>query len=211
MFETIIQGLKLSVDFLMKGGIVMIPIIAGSFLAGALIIERLWFYRRMRCDPEQLATQVYPLVKNRQLTEARAVCQQFHGPLPNLFQFVLREPERPIEELEQVVSIAGSRELGKLSQHLRLLEFIGQIEPLLGFLGTVFGMITTFMKIADLQGHVNPSLLAGGIWEALITTAAGLTVAIPVVVMGHYFEGIVDTTAFQMKNYTHELLLLVKT
>jgi biopolymer transport protein ExbB len=205
-----LHSLQVSAAFLVKGGIVMIPIVSGSFIAGALILERLWFYRKIRCDPEQLTAQVYPLVQKRQFTEALTACQQFRGPVPKLFQLVIENQRRSVEELEHLSSIAGTRELQALSQYLRTLGFIGQIEPLLGFLGTVFGMITTFMQVATLQGHVNPSLLAGGIWEALITTAAGLVVAIPVVMMTHHFEGLIDNTAMQMKNYTQELITLVK-
>jgi biopolymer transport protein ExbB len=92
---------------------------------------------------------------------------------------------------------------------MRFIGILGNIAPLIGLLGTVVGMVKTFMKIADLSGNVNPSILASGIWEALLTTAAGLTVAIPTVIIYHYFENTVDNFAFQIKNYSLELIELL--
>lgn len=210
MVDTVLQGMHVSAAFLAKGGVLMIPIGCCSLIAVALMIERFWYYHQARCSPEILTNQVYPQVKARKFDVALAMCQNMRGVLPKLFTLVLQQQHRPTIEIEQAISIAGTRELQKLGQYVRSLGIIGQVTPLLGLLGTVLGMVKTFMKIADLQGHVNPSLLAGGIWEALITTAAGLTVAIPVMIVAHYFEGVVEQFAFQLKNYSLELLELVK-
>ena len=93
-----------------------------------------------------------------------------------------------------------------MDKNLRGLAVIGNIAPLLGLLGTVTGMIRAFMKIQRLGGIVDASVLAGGIWEALITTAAGLSVAIPTLVAYHYFEGRIDNIASQIKDVASELL-----
>jgi biopolymer transport protein ExbB len=206
MIETVLQSIEVSIRFLVKGGILMIPIALCSFIAAALIIERLWYYRQARCDMQAFHNQLYPLVRNQRIDDALALCDQHRGVLPGILKIVLDNRTRSPEELERLVSAAGTHEIRKLSQYMRGLGFIGQIAPLLGFLGTVTGMIRTFMTIANLSGHVNPSLLAGGIWEALITTVAGLFVAIPVIVMYHYFEGIIERFAFQMKHYSLELI-----
>ncbi len=210
MIEATIQGFKLSVIFLSKGGILMIPILLSSLLAVALIIERLWYYHRARCNTQTLYSQILFLVKNERVDEAVALCERHRGILPRIFKIVLQNRHRPAEDIEKLISVAGNREIQKLSQHVRGLGIIGHVTPLMGLLGTVVGMVKTFMKIADLSGHVNPSLLAGGIWEALLTTAAGLTVAIPVVIIYHQFEGTVERFAFQMKSYSLELIELVK-
>jgi len=210
MIESAFQGFELSIKFLAKGGILIIPILLSSLLAVALIIERLWYYHRARCNIHTLYSQIHQFVKSKQFDEAISLCKKYQGILPRIFKIVLQNHHRPAEEIEKLVSVTGTREIQKLSQHVRGLGIIGHVTPLMGLLGTVVGMVKTFMQIADLSGQVNPSILAGGIWEALLTTAAGLTVAIPVVIMYHYFEGIVERFAFQMKNYSLELIELVK-
>jgi biopolymer transport protein ExbB len=210
MMESVIRGVEVSVQFLMKGGILMIPILLSSLIAVALIIERLWYYHRSKCNIPTLHAHMYPLVKSKRVEEAIGLCEQYRGVLPRIFKMVLQNHHRPVEEIERLVSVAGTHEIQKLSQYIRGLGFIGQMTPLMGFLGTVTGMIKTFMQIANLSGQVNPRILAGGIWEALITTAAGLIVAIPVVIMYHYFESVIEEFAFQMKNYSLELIELLK-
>lgn len=196
--------------FLAKGGIFMLPILLSSLIAVALIIERLWYYHQARCKIHTFYPQLCTLVEKKQVYEAIMLCENQRGILPKIFKMVLENQHRPTEDIEKSISVTGTREIQKLSQHVRGLGIIGHVTPLMGLLGTVVGMVKTFMQIAHLSGHVNPSVLAGGIWEALLTTAAGLTVAIPVVIIYHYFEGTVERFAFQMKNYSLELLERVK-
>jgi len=210
MIESIIQNIELSLKFLAKGGIFIIPILLSSVIAAALIIERLWYYYQARCHIPTFFPQMSSFVERKQVDEAISLCENQRGILPRIFKIVLQNRHRPTEDIEKLISVAGTREIQKLSQHVRGLGIIGHVTPLMGLLGTVVGMVKTFMQIAELSGHVNPSILAGGIWEALLTTAAGLTVAIPVVIIYHYFEGTVDRFAFQMKNYSLELIELLK-
>lgn len=97
-----------------------------------------------------------------------------------------------------------------LEQRLNWLAIIGNIAPLLGLLGTVTGMIKVFMGIQNMQGQVNPSALAGGIWEALVTTAAGLIVAIPTIIAYHYFEDKIDETVGALKELISDILEVIK-
>lgn len=210
MLETILDRIEFSIAFLVKGGILMIPILLSSLIAVAVIIERLWYYHRARCDTGTLYSQLHPLAQHKHIPEAIALCKSFRGVLPRILTLVLQNVHLPVEDIEKQVSAAGTREIQQLSKHVRGLGIIGNVAPLLGLLGTVFGMVKTFMQIAELQGQVNPSVLAGGIWEALLTTAAGLTVAIPVEIMRHYFEGVVEQFAFQMKHDSLELIELLK-
>jgi biopolymer transport protein ExbB len=129
--------------------------------------------------------------------------------VPEILTCVLQNRYRPAEDIEKLVSVVGTRKIQILSRYVRFIGILGNIAPLIGLLGTVVGMVKTFMKIADLSGNVNPSILAGGIWEALLTTAAGLTVAIPTIMIYHYFEHRIDHFAFQMKNYSLELIELL--
>ncbi len=210
MLESTIQSVELSVTFLAKGGIFIIPILLSSVIAVALIIERLWYYHRARCRIRTFYPRLSSFVEQKQVEEAIDLCENYRGILPRIFKLVLQNSHRPAEDIEKLISVAGTREIQNLSRHVRGLGIIGHVTPLMGLLGTVVGMVKTFMQIARLSGHVNPGILAGGIWEALLTTAAGLTVAIPVIVMHHYFEGAVEGFAFQMKNYSIELIELLK-
>ena len=208
--ETVIRNVTVSVRFLAKGGVIMLPLLLSSLAAVALMIERLWYYHQARGKPRKLAAQLSPLVAQRQFAQALALCERSPGILPRMFEIVLQNQHRSTEEIEKMVSIAGSLEIQKLSQHVRGLWVIGYIAPLLGLLGTVIGLVRTFINIADLSGHVNPSVLAGGIWEALIATGTGLFIAIPAVIGYYYFEGVIDDLAFQMKHDSLKLLEAVK-
>lgn len=210
MLQTILERIEFSMAFLAKGGLLIIPILLSSLIALAVIIERLWYYHRARCDSNSLYSQLYPLIQHKRLSEALALCESLRGVLPRILTVVLQNAHLSVEDIEKRVSAAGTREIQRLSKHVRGLGIIGSVTPLIGLLGTVVGMVKTFMQIAELQGQVNPSVLAGGIWEALLTTAAGLTVAIPVVIMHHYFEGVVEQFAFQMKHDSLELIEILK-
>ena len=210
MMESAIQSIEVSIRFLAKGGMVMIPLLFSSLAAVALIIERLWYYHQARGNSRKLSVQLYPLVENRQFDQAIALCERSRGILPKIFKTVLQNQHRPTEEIEKLVSVAGTLEIQKLSRHVRGLWAIGYVAPLLGLLGSVIGLVRTFINIADLSGHVNPSVLAGGIWEALIATGTGLFIAIPAVIGYYYFEGIIESFAFQMKNESLKLIELIK-
>lgn len=109
-------------------------------------------------------------------------------------------------ETGRKLSVTGQEELNAFNKNIRGLEVIATISPLMGLLGTVTGMVRAFNKVAQYKGQVDPSLLAGGIWEALLTTAAGLAVAIPVVVMLHYFERKIETISFNMEKFAKFLV-----
>lgn len=207
--EMLLEGFRTTSLFLAKGGVLMIPIALCSIMAVALMVERLWYYRQTGGHPQQLFDQIAGLIRQRQFDQALKQCQDTQGIFARLFMQILANRQRPVEEIEKLVSMTGTREIQNLSRHVRGLGMIGNISPLLGLLGTVLGMVKTFMTIADASGQVNPSLLAGGIWEALITTAAGLAVAIPVVMMYHYCEGVTARLAMHMKSYSLECLDLI--
>jgi biopolymer transport protein ExbB len=197
-------------NFLAKGGVLMLPIVLISVITVALFIERLWYYRRARCDAAGVYAQIEALVKSRRFDEAIAWCGRYQQAIvPEVLKCVLQNRRRPAADVEKLVSVVGTRKIQTLSRYVRFIGILGNLAPLIGLLGTVVGMVKTFMKIADLSGNVNPSILAGGIWEALLTTAAGLAVAIPTIMIYHYFEQTIDRFAFQMKNYSLELIELL--
>ncbi|HWP48017.1 MAG TPA: MotA/TolQ/ExbB proton channel family protein [Candidatus Limnocylindrales bacterium] len=188
----------------------MIPIGLCSILVVAIVLERMYRFHRARSYSEDLVPKLRDLIAADKFEEAIRLCQKSRGIVARVLEEVIHNRHRSVEDIETRISVLGSWYLRDLSRYLRGLEVIGNITPLMGLLGTVFGMIKAFMKVAELSEKVNPSVLASGIWEALLTTAAGLIVAIPALLAYHYFEGRVDEYAFRMQNYSMDLLQTLK-
>lgn len=182
----------------------MWPILLCSIIVVAIILER--FYLFAKLNPPNLVSQIKKLLSAGKPNEAERLCRDTPGPIARILALSIHIREREPQEKEKLLSRIGSRELRGLEKNLRVLGIIGHISPILGLLGTVTGMIKAFIKIQELGGRVDASVLAGGIWEALITTAFGLSVAIPAIVFYHYFEGRVDNIATQMKDAASEIL-----
>ncbi len=184
----------------------MWPILFCSIISITIILERLYHFYRARENTPNIFSRVKSLLKDGSADGALKLCEKSPSPIAHILAIGIHVRHRSLEEKEKLISRAGSKVVRQLDRNLRGLSIIGNITPLLGLLGTVMGMIRAFMKIQELGGRVDASVLAGGIWEALITTAAGLSVAIPTVVFYHYFEGKVDNVASQMKDVASEIL-----
>lgn len=165
-------------DILTRGGWIMLPIALLSLLTIYLFVERLLTVRRAQADPEKLTSQVRSYVQSGDIQGAINHCSHHNSPIARMLQHGLERLGRPISEIQDAVQSAGKHEAFELEKRTGVLASIAGIAPMLGFLGTVTGMIRAFQQIQNLQGNVNPSVLAGGIWEALLTTAFGLAVGI---------------------------------
>lgn len=165
-------------DVLILGGWVMIPIVLLSLLTFYLLIERLITIQQASSNPDTITDRVREYVRNGDVEGAISYCDQKDVPITRILKQGLERLGRPISEIQDAVQAAGKHETFELEKRTNLLASIAGIAPMLGFFGTVLGMIRAFQEIQNLQGNVNPSVLAGGIWEALITTAAGLLVGI---------------------------------
>jgi len=165
-------------DILVLGGWVMIPLVLLSILTFYLLIERLITIRKASSNPDAITDRVRDYVRNGDVEGAISYCQQKNVPITRILKQGLERLGRPISEIQDAVQAAGKHETFELERRTNLLASIAGIAPMLGFFGTVVGMIKAFQEIQNLQGNVNPSVLAGGIWEALVTTAAGLLVGI---------------------------------
>lgn len=187
-------------EFILKGGVVMYPILFCSVIALAIILERSYCLLKAWVGTKGLLRRVRELVAQKRLEEALSLCQAGKNPTAKVISCILRGHS------EKAAIRIGSHQMRKLEKNLRGLAIIGNITPLLGLFGTVTGMIKAFMKIEELGSSVDASLLAGGIWEALMTTAAGLAVAIPALVAYHYLEGKIDDYGTMMKEISEELL-----
>ena len=186
-------------EFIAKGGIVMYPIMLCSIIAIAIILERAYHFLRIRTNTDQFLLKIEQALQSNKIDTALKQAKDADGPVACVVEAGIINRQKVTDSWEKAVSRVGTKELVRLEKNLRALGIIAHVSPLLGLLGTVTGMIKAFMKIQVLGGKVDASVLAGGIWEALLTTAAGLSVAIPAMFAYHYFEGKVDNFAIGMK------------
>lgn len=165
-------------DILVLGGWVMVPLLLLSLLTIYLFIERLMTIRRAKSDPDLVTDRIRQYVRSGDVQGAITFCEKQDVPMTRILKQGLERLGRPISEIQDAVQAAGKHEAFELERRTDLMASVAGIAPMLGFLGTVIGMIRAFQEIQNLQGNVDPSVLAGGIWEALITTAAGLAIGI---------------------------------
>jgi biopolymer transport protein ExbB len=185
-------------EIIQAGGWVMYPILACSVAAMAIVLERLWSLRRSRVAPEDLLPTVWELDRRHQLTPATIGEIRDGSPLGRIVAAGLVNREHSREVMKEALEETGRQVVHELERYLNMLGTIGVISPLLGLYGTVLGMIQTFTVITT-SGIGNAAPLAGGIAQALITTAAGLTVAIPTLLLYHFLVGRVDSLAILME------------
>jgi biopolymer transport protein ExbB len=178
-------------EIVKAGGWLMVPIVACSVVAVAIFFERLWTLQRRRVVPSTLRSEIWELVKHNQLDARQLARVQQSSPLGQVLAAGLAQRHAPREVMKEAIEDTGRHVVLELERYLGPLGTIAAISPLLGLLGTVSGMIRAFTAITA-QGVGNPTVLAGGIAEALVTTAAGLTVAIPSLIAYRYLRGRVD-------------------
>ena len=176
----------------------MIPILLCSVAAVAIIVERFWSLQSKKIAPLNLVAQVWQWYKSDSLDENRIDALSANSPLGRFLAAGLINRKYPREVMKESIEDTGRQVVHELERFLNTLGTIAAITPLLGLLGTVIGMIKVFTAIMT-HGVGNPSVLAGGISEALITTAAGLFVAIPTLIFYRYFRGKVDALVLKME------------
>lgn len=194
-----------------QGGILMLPIIACSFVMLIFVMERLLYLRRARMIPRPFVRGVIEQLEQQQLgrDEAMALCEENGSPIAEIFAGALKKYGRSAVEVEQAVVDAGERVVSQMRKYLRLFNAISNLTPLLGLLGTVLGMIDAFNTIARADAMGRPELLAGGIGTALITTAAGLVVAIPSYAAYAFFLGRIDKLILEMDSHAQSIVEII--
>jgi biopolymer transport protein ExbB len=195
-------------EIVQAGGWLMLPIIACSIVAVAIVLERLWTLQEKRVLPPSVTAQAWESVQHGQL-DAQHV-QQVHqsSPLGQVLAAGLAYRQTSREVMKEAVEDAGRHVVHELERYLNPLGTIAAISPLLGLLGTVSGMIRSFTAITA-EGVGNPTVLAGGISEALITTAAGLTVAIPSLIAYRFLRGRVDALVVKIEKESTRFMELL--
>ncbi|HCG77530.1 TPA: hypothetical protein DEW49_06515, partial [bacterium] len=189
-------------EMLVKGGILMVPIIFCSVLSLAIIVERAISLNRVQINSRELMGSVEDVLQKNKILEAISICEKTRGPIPRVLKVGILKRDRSHEEIKEAMEDAASFEVPYLEKYLAILVTIATIAPLLGLLGTVTGLIRAFMVIQLKGGLVNPGDLAQGIWEALITTVAGLTIAIPTYIAYNYFVSRVNNFITEMEKST---------
>lgn len=194
-----------------QGGVLMLPIIACSIVMMIFVMERLLYLRRSRMIPRPFVRGVIEQLEQQQLgrEEALALCEENGSPIAEIFAGALKKYGRSAVEVEQAVVDAGERVVSQMRKYLRLFNAISNLTPLLGLLGTVLGMIEAFNTIARADAMGRPELLAGGIGTALITTAAGLVVAIPSYAAYAFFLGRIDKLILEMDAHAQSIVEII--
>jgi biopolymer transport protein ExbB len=192
-------------EIVKAGGIMMGPIILASIMAAAIILERLWTLQAKRVLPAELTEKVWKWVEQRQIQDKHIVALQQNSPLGKILAAGLANRHRDRDIIKESIEDTGRHVVHELDRFIGALGTIASLSPLMGLLGTVLGMIRTFNAITN-EGIGNPAVLAGGIAEALITTAAGLTVAIPALIGYKFLRGRVQRLVVQMEKEAIKLV-----
>jgi len=193
------------VELFLKGGGFMYPLLIASIIGVAVIIERAVTLSRARTDVRKLMKRVLDALHSKGVDAAAAECERTRGPIAAILHAGLKRAERGTEAVERAIETAGTIETSFLERGLIWLATLATIAPLLGFLGTVSGMIRAFNAIAEAE-QVNAKLVASGISEALITTATGLLVAIPMQAFHNFFVAQIDRFIIEMEESTADLV-----
>lgn len=190
----------------LKGGFLMWPILLLSIIGFAVAIDRYIVLRKAKINAPSFLIKIRGLLRKKDVSGAVAYCMEERSPAANIVRKALKKHNFGHDRVKEAIENAGKQEIVKLEKGLSVLATVSGVAPLLGFLGTVTGMISAFMRIEDLQGAANPSDLAGGIWEALITTAFGLGVGILALMFYNYFLNSVTKMVHDMEVISTDVL-----
>ncbi|GJM43313.1 MAG: hypothetical protein DHS20C21_01550 [Gemmatimonadota bacterium] len=194
-----------AVEQFQKGGPFMWPLLGLLVFGVAVILERLWTLGRARTNVRTLMTRILSALRKDGVEAAIEVCEGTRGPIPAILHAGLRRSDISVEATEKAIESAGVVELSFLERGLLILATIANVAPLLGFLGTVSGMVAAFDAIAAAD-QVNAKLVASGISEALLTTMGGLLVAIPMSMAHNYFVSQIDKFVIEMQETSADLV-----
>jgi len=193
-------------EIFLKGGVIMWLILGCSIVGLAVSIDRFLMLRKAKINVPAFLVRLRGLIKKGDISGAVSVCMEEKSPIANIVRKGLKKFRFGHDRVKEAIENAGRQEISKMEKGLSVLATVAGIAPLLGFLGTVTGMISAFMRIEDLAGTANPSDLAGGIWEALITTAFGLIVGIPALTFYNYFGSAVKRLVGDMETVANDVV-----
>ena len=194
-----------------RGGLILVLILVLSVIAVVIIVERLLFFRRIRGDEETIIQRLRSTLEKGHYDEALSICANNPSPVANLMKVGIEKRDHSQETIKAAITDAANLEIPRMERYLSFLGTIAHISPLLGLLGTVTGNIRAFGVLGDFAAAGgNPALLAQGISEALVTTAAGLIVAIPAIIFYNALVSKVNHRIIQLENRVTEMVFLLK-
>lgn len=197
-------------DYVARGGIVMIPILVCSVVALIIIFERLWSLQRKRIFRFDILDTIEQLLREHKIPEATTLCKRHDSTMTRLVLVALLNSDRPKAEIKELIEDHGRQEVPFLERYLTMLGTIASISPFLGLLGTVVGLLRVFDAISQEGGVTNAAILSSGIQNALITTVAGLCVAIPSLVAYNYFARRAESLVLEVERISLRLLNILK-
>ena len=193
-----------------KGGIIMIPILLGSIVALAIVINRLYYFFSIRLDVDSFIERIYSLIRKNDITQALDECSKVKHPIGKVFHAGLENIHKDRTGIEKIMERTGILAMTEAEKYMLLLVIIIGIEPMIGFLGTIIGLISSFMAWEKHSTSVTVDFLAGGIYQAMITTAAALIVAIPYYIIYHIMLGRIDNISRELNLRGEELLEVIQ-
>jgi biopolymer transport protein ExbB len=188
-----------------QGGLMMYPLTVCSVLAVAIALERGFALRRSKIIRPEIVSVIENIHGPEDIGLALSVCKQYVGPFASVMRAGLDNRTLPMDEIRESILDQGRQEMGALQKGLVILETVASVSPLLGLLGTVLGMIRVFKDVSEV-GVGQGNLLAGGIAEAILTTAAGLFIAIPALVCYNFYSSRVESMVLEIEKYANTLL-----
>jgi biopolymer transport protein ExbB len=197
-------------SILSKGGWLMIPLVIISFIAVVIIVDRYITIKKSKLNVPAFLVKIRGMLIKEDISGAMSYCIEEKSSAANIIKSGLKKYQLGHERVKESIENAGRQEIAKLEKGLSVVATIAGIAPLIGFLGTVTGMIQAFMRIQDLQGSANPSDLAGGIWEALITTAVGLAIGIIALAFYNYLTGSINKLVLDMEVVSNDVLDIIE-
>lgn len=204
------QGQELRfIDLLFKGGWVMIPLALLAFIGLVIFVERYLTIRKASSDESNLMQQVKQSVISGKLDSAIAICRNSNTPLGRMLQKGLLRIGRPIKDIEGAIENVGKLEVSKLEKNISILGIIAGIAPMLGFVGTIIGVITIFHDVS-LKGMIEIGTISGGLYTKMITSAAGLIIGIIAYVLYHILNIMVDRIILRMETDAIEFIDLLE-
>ncbi len=197
------------IDLLFKGGWVMIPIAILFFIALFIFFERYLTIRKASRDESHLMSQVKQNILSGKLDSAIAICRNSNSPLGRMLQKGLTRIGRPIKDIEGAIENVGKLEVSKLEKNISILGIVAGIAPMLGFVGTISGVIKIFYNIS-LSDNISMGIIAGGLYEKMITSAAGLMIGILAYIGYHVLNIMVDRVILRMETDAVEFIDLLE-
>lgn len=193
----------------LAGGPVMWPILLCSIFALSIVLEKFWHLHKIKIDTQEFLSSILDKMKHHQVKEALEICDNTKSPISHILKAGILKYDRSRPQIKEAIEDASLYEIPRLEKNLSMLATIAHISPLLGLLGTVTGMVRCFQTIQakSVAFHpVSPGDLAGGIWEALLTTVAGLIVAIPTFIIYNYLVSRINNFILEMEKASTELV-----